>query len=136
MTQANCKSTPGAVDRRAVLAGAASVAAAGPLPVAAAASGAADPLIALWHRREALIPLFQIHTSDEDWDRIGDLVHVVDDEIIATPAATLDGWRVKVRLLRTYVPEDGSSGLCGADGDALAAVLEDAERLLGRGGAA
>jgi hypothetical protein len=119
--------TTTSLTRRAVLrAGAASAALVAPAGLALA-SAPSDPLLALWERRAALLPLCT--GDDATVDRIGALISDVERQMIETPSASVGGLRVKINMLHEYFGFRYGDG--GIDLDMLRSTLEDAERLAG-----
>ncbi len=86
------------ISRRSALTGAAAI----PVAVAAPAVAGDHPdaeLIALWHERQRVGDLRDWHDhSDEALDARGEAIHEIGRRIVATPAHTLEGLAVKVRL--------------------------------------
>ena len=90
-----------------------------------------DPLVALWQRREALHALTIGSNIDADrCDEIADQMTEIDEEIIATPASSLAGVRVKALAMADYI---GISDDLAAPLDAgmMLSLLKDIERFAG-----
>src|SRR5438552_3757595 len=71
-----------------------------PVALPATEAEASDPLVSLWRLREQLMPLCT--GTDEQVDLIGARITEIDEEIIATPAATVAGLLVKFLVMDDY----------------------------------
>jgi hypothetical protein len=74
--------------------------------------------------------------AEKEWNAVVDATFGLEDEIIETPAATLEGARGKVRVLADKIREDHPEGMLPPDIPPAAALglslAADIERLTGR----
>jgi hypothetical protein len=113
------------LSRRAILRTTAAVAAVPLAALPALADTPTEPLIGLWNRRAALLPL--LVGSDDHVKFVADRLTAIEEEMMGTPATSAAGLRVKIQVLREYFSEAWESDCL--DGRVFRSVLSDAERL-------
>jgi len=118
------------VSRRAILAATASTVAMAGLLAPVVTVPSVDRLVALARRRSALLLAFKGVEDDAAFNRIGRAVCGIEQEMIATPATTPEGFRAKLAVLREYYGDELGPGL---DGGMQASVLADAEAMADTG---